>query len=114
MVNISSLLGFGLALSAAPAPHSVVVADGVPSVNVRLDDLDLSRERDVAALRARVRAAVRTVCSSRYNPGALYLETASCREDATGRADAAVRNALDKYASRGAGRVASIRVSRSF
>lgn len=112
-MNISSLLGFGLALSAATPPERVILADGVPTASVRVDDLDLSREEDVAALRRRVGAAVRTVCSSRHNPGALYLESASCRQGAMAVADQAIDNALARY-SNGDRRVASIHIRRGF
>jgi UrcA family protein len=114
MVNVSSLFGIGLALSAATPPQLVVSTDGVPTTNVRLDDLDLSREQDIVALRARVRAAARTVCSSRHNPGALYLETASCRKGTISQANEAVWNALRRHASGDAPLIASILISRGF
>ena len=113
-MNIGSLLGFGLALASVPEPAPLVLANNVPTANVRLDDLDLSKEQDVALLRARVRAAVRTVCSDRHNPGILYPEAASCRQDAMARADAAVRNALERHADGNAPLIASILISRDF
>lgn len=113
-MNISNFLGFGLALSAATPPQPVVLINGVPTTNVRLDDLNLSREQDIAALRARVRAAARIVCSSRHNPGALYLETASCREGAMAQGNEAIRNALRRHASGDAPLIALILISRGF
>ncbi|HEY4210683.1 MAG TPA: UrcA family protein [Steroidobacteraceae bacterium] len=89
----TALAGLSIAGSFGVANAAPVADDGVPTLAVKYDDLDLSTRDGAVALYQRIAAAAQLVCPDPQNTSIADVQTArSCRRVAVDRAVQAVHN----------------------
>lgn len=108
MIN-TSLIALGMLL--ASNGEIVVVLDEVPTVQVSIAGLDLTKDADRLGVERRIRWAARRVCGVIYLPATTFDERNACKRASLADATAQLARAMERRASRDGPLVASIAVA---